>query len=163
MFGRIRAVFNPQQRSLDADRRFRHLVPSGRGLRARRTNGLRLRHRSRRYGVFLRKRAGGRTGGARSRTLRHPPRIDFRRDEALSHAVRRSGRGAQGIDRETGARICRHDGSPSSGLRRRRGLPHARTSGGAGARALDRALELVREGTHGLSSPRENAARSRAK
>lgn len=110
-------------------------------LRGRRAHGLRLQASSRRYGVLLRKRTGGRPCGARSRALGHPPRRHFCADETLSFAVRRSRASFEGRDDATRFGLCRH-GDPSS----------SRANDLAACRAKERAVERGLARPIGLSN-----------
>lgn len=121
-------------------------------LRGRRAHGLRLQASSRRYGVLLRNRTGGRPGGARSRALGHPPRRHFCADETQSFAVRRSRASFEGRDDATRFGLCRHGDPSSSRSERSRRLPREGKGGGARPCAPDRTLERVRRRAHDLSS-----------
>lgn len=132
-------------------------------LRGRRAHGLRLQASSRRYGVLLRNRTGGRPGGARSRALGHPPRRHFCADETQSFAVRRSQASFEGRDDATRFGLCRHVDPSSSRSERSRRLPRDGMGGGARSCAPDRTLERVRRRAHDLSSGVPHASGARSK
>lgn len=132
-------------------------------LRGRRAHGLRLQASSRRYGVLLRKRTGGRPGGARSRALGHPPRRHFCADETLSFAVGRSRESLEERDDATRFGLCRHGDPSSSRSERSRRLPREGKGGGARPCAPDRTLERVRRRAHDLSSGVPHASGARSK